>query len=139
MGNCLVAVLTTPMKRRLIRFNISADRTDANYESAQTTRSDLSQGIIKLRKKFLPCNISLSSYAVLSTASSVSVLTSFSLIIIFYLPKATSWILHSLSGLRSIATYIGKPMFIHSPSIPYHLYIDSSAQTQSPGLNISAQ
>ena len=75
----------------------------------------------------------------LSTASSGHVLNIFSMIIIFDLPQAASWILHPLSVLRSIATYISKPMFVHYPPRRYHLDIDLSAQIHSPGMNIAAR
>ena len=39
MVNLLVAILTTPMKRKPFCFNILVAPTDAKYESAQTTQS----------------------------------------------------------------------------------------------------
>ena len=138
MGNFLVAVLTTPMKRKPIILKTVTAFTDAKYESTHTQRSILTSGSTRNFRTLVPWLLPSTSATALAFSSS-AVLTIFNQIITPERPQAAFWISQPFSGFLSIATYIGRPWLIQWLPCPYYQDMDSSTQISSNGGKVCAQ
>ena len=97
-GNCFVAVLTTPMKRRPIIYNSSQQPTEVKYESVHTIQFSLVRGSTNVLKTCVPCSNPSSPAFECSGLRSSAFFTSLSSNITPLLPQAEFCISHPFSG-----------------------------------------